>query len=48
MLNKRRLEQLTGRDIMWIGIQFEEAIEKNNFSVAIQFQGSVAKLGAPA
>ena len=39
ILKMRRLEQLTGKDIMWIGIQFDEAIEKNNFSVVLQFQG---------
>ena len=44
----RRLKQLTGRETVWVGLQFEEAIEKNNFSVVIQLQDSVAKLGALA
>merc|ERR1712192_19775 len=40
ILKMRRIEQLTGRPIiMWIGIKFDEAIEKNNFSVVLQLQG---------
>ena len=46
ILTMKRIEQLkgtnrklTGKRIMWIGIQFDGAIEKNNFSVVIQLQG---------
>ena len=35
---------LTGKDIRMIWINFDEAIEKNNLSVVIRLQGSVAKL----
>ena len=44
ILNMRRLEQLTGKDIRMIWINFDEAIEKNNLSAVIRLQGSVAKL----
>ena len=40
ILNMRRIEEHTRKDTtLWIGIQFDETVEKNNFSVAIQLQG---------